>query len=130
MELYSFLNSVLFQTVILIITAGITLWIYFANQKQQRKNAVTILLLLIKEIENNIEFLLAEGIVNGLIQEKPLHYSKIIFNENMWMKYAHLIISKISTSTRLKWILSLLGIYLKKKLIRPLCVPLLDWDIH
>ena len=99
MKIYDFLNSELFQTVVLIITAGITLWIYFANQKQHRKNAVTILLLQIKEIENNIEFLLAEGIVNGFIQEKPLHYSKIIFSENMWSKYAYLIMSKIPQSS-------------------------------
>lgn len=99
MNIYNFLNSELFQTIVLIITAGITLWIYNANQKLQRKNAVTILLLQIKEIEQNIEFLLAEGIVNGNIQEKPLHYSKIILSENMWSKYAHLIISKISQSS-------------------------------
>ena len=99
MNIYNFLNSEFFQTIVLIITAGITLGIYIVNQRLQRKNAVTILLLQIKEIEQNIEFLLAEGIVNGNIQEKPFHYSKIIFNENMWTKYAHTIISKISQSS-------------------------------
>ncbi len=92
----SFWNSTLFQTCILIATACITLWIYFAQKRRELRNAITILTLQIRDIENNIEYLLAEGIVDRRIQEKPLHYSTIIFEENNWNKFSHLIVGKIS----------------------------------
>lgn len=91
-----FWNSTLFQTCVLIATAGITIWIYLAQKKRELRNAVTILTLQIRDIENNIEYLLAEGLVDGRIQEKPLHYSTVIFEENNWNKSAHLIVGRIS----------------------------------
>lgn len=91
-----FLNSTFFQTCILIITVGVTVWIYFAQKRKELRNAVTILTLQIRDIENNIEYLLAEGLIDGHIQEKPLHYSTLIFEENNWNKSAHLIVGKIS----------------------------------
>ena len=63
----SFWNSNLFQTLVLIVTAGITLWIYFARRKANVRNAVTILMLQIRDIEKHIEYLLSEGIVDGKI---------------------------------------------------------------
>lgn len=92
----SFLDSNLFQTLVLIVTAGITLWIYFARRKANVRNAVTILMLQIRDIEKNIEYLLSEGIVDGKIQEKPLHYSAIIYEDNNWTKYSHLVVGRIS----------------------------------
>ena len=93
---YNFLDSNLFQTLVLIATAGITIWIYFARRKANVRTAVTILTLQIRDIEKNIEYLLSEGIVDGIIQEKPLHYSTIIYEENNWTKYSHLVVGKIS----------------------------------
>lgn len=92
----TFLDSNFFQTCVLILTAGITIWIYFARQKANVRTAVTILTLQIKDIEKNIEYLRSEGIIDGCIQEKPLHYSTIIYEENYWNKYSHLIVGKIS----------------------------------
>lgn len=92
----SFWDSNLFQTLVLIVTAGITLWIYFARRKANVRNAVTILMLQIRDIEKNIEYLLSEGIVDGKIQEKPLHYSAIIYEDNNWTKYSHLVVGRIS----------------------------------
>lgn len=92
----SFWDSNLFQTQVLIVTAGITLWIYFARRKANVRNAVTILMLQIRDIEKNIEYLLSEGIVDGKIQEKPLHYSAIIYEDNNWTKYSHLVVGRIS----------------------------------
>lgn len=92
----SFWDSNLFQTLVLIATAGITLWIYFARRKANVRNAVTILMLQIRDIEKNIEYLLSEGIVDGKIQEKPLHYSAIIYEDNNWTKYSHLVVGRIS----------------------------------
>ena len=93
---YNFLDSNLFQTLVLIATAGITIWIYFARRKANVRNAVTILMLQIRDIEKNIEYLLSEGIVDGKIQEKPLHYSAIIYEDNNWTKYSHLVVGRIS----------------------------------
>lgn len=92
----SFWDSNLFQTLVLIVTAGITLWIYFARRKANVRNAVTILMLQIRDIEKHIEYLLSEGIVDGKIQEKPLHYSAIIYEDNNWTKYSHLVVGRIS----------------------------------
>ena len=92
----SFWDSNLFQTLVLIVTAGITLWIYFARRKANVRNAVTILMLQIRDIEKNIEYLLSEGIVDGKIQERPLHYSAIIYEDNNWTKYSHLVVGRIS----------------------------------
>lgn len=94
-----FLNSNLFQSIILILTVGVTLWIYFANKRQNVRNAVTILSLQIKEIEKNIEFLKAESISNNIIQERPVHYSTIIYEENYWLKYNHLFAGRFDTLT-------------------------------
>ena len=49
-----FLNSNFLQTLILCITVIVTLWIYFANRKQNIKTARNILSLQIKDIEANI----------------------------------------------------------------------------
>lgn len=92
----SFWDSNLFQTLVLIVTAGITLWIYFARRKANVRNAVTILMLQIRDIEKHIEYLLSEGVVDGKIQEKPLHYSAIIYEDNNWTKYSHLVVGRIS----------------------------------
>lgn len=91
-----FLDSNFFQTCILILTAGITWWIYRSRKKKELQNAVTILLLQIEDIEKNIEFLDSEGLVGGVIQEKAVHYSAVIYDENNWTKYSHLIVGRIS----------------------------------
>ena len=91
-----FLDSNFFQTCILILTAGITWWIYRSRKKKELQNAVTILLLQIEDIEKNIEFLGSEGLVGGVIQEKAVHYSAVIYDENNWTKYSHLIVGRIS----------------------------------
>lgn len=94
-----FLNSNFLQTLILCITVVVTLGIYFANRKQNIKTARNILSLQIKDIEANIEFLIAEGVINGILQEKPLHYSTIIYENNYWVKYNHLIAGKVDSLT-------------------------------
>ena len=93
----SFFNSNLFQTIVLIVTVLVTIILFIANKREKRRNAITILLMQIKDIEKNIEFLLTEGIVNGVIQDRPMHYSAVVFDENYWSKYSHLIVGKISS---------------------------------
>lgn len=94
--IYDFLDSNMLQTLVLIATVLVTILLFLANKREKRRNAVTILMLQIKEIEKNIEFLLSDGIVDGNIQVRPLHYSVLIYDENSWSKYSHLIVGKIS----------------------------------
>lgn len=65
-------------------------------KRKELRNAVSILLLQINDIEKNIEYILSEGLINGCIQEVPIHYSTIIFEENQWNKYAHSVVGHIS----------------------------------
>ena len=92
----SFWESNLFQTLVLIVTIGATigiaLWQFYAHKRKELRNAVSILLLQINDIEKNIEYILSEGLINGCIQEVPIHYSTIIFEENQWNKYAHSVV--------------------------------------
>ncbi|WP_300701198.1 hypothetical protein, partial [uncultured Phocaeicola sp.] len=96
----SFWDSNLFQTIVLIVTigttVGIALWQFHAHKQTELRNAVSILILQIKDIEKNIEYIFSEGLINGFIQEVPMHYSTIIFEENQWNKYAHSIVGHIS----------------------------------
>ena len=96
----SFWESNLFQTLVLIVTVGATigiaLWQVHSHKRKELRNAVSILLLQINDIEKNIEYILSEGLINGYIQEVPIHYSTIIFEENQWNKYAHSVVGHIS----------------------------------
>lgn len=96
----TFWDSNLFQTLVLIITigttVGIALWQFHAHKRRELQNAVAILILQIKDIEKNIEYIFSEGLINGIIQEVPMHYSTIIFEENQWNRYAHTIVGYIS----------------------------------
>ena len=97
MVLDCFWNSNLFQTIVLILTAFITLGLYWDRKRKEVRNAAVILSLQIDEIEKNIEYVLSEGIINGAIIETSMHYSSLIFEENHWDKYSHLIVDHISS---------------------------------
>ena len=96
----SFWDSNLFQTIVLIVTigatVGIALWQFHAYKQKELRNAVSILILQIKDIEKNIEYIFSEGLINGFIQEVPMHYSTIIFEENQWNKYAHSVVGHLT----------------------------------
>ena len=93
-----FLNSNFLQTLILVITVVATLLIYFDKENKSIKSATTILILQIKNIEKNIEYLKAEGVSGEAINEQSLHYSIPIFEENAWDKYKHKYASRLSPS--------------------------------
>lgn len=97
MVLDCFWNSNLFQTIVLILTAFITLGLYWDRKRKEVRNAADILSLQIDEIEKNIEYVLSEGIINGAILKTSMHYSSLIFEENHWDKYSHLIVGHISS---------------------------------
>ena len=86
----SFWDSNLFQTIVLIVTigatVGIALWQFHAYKQKELRNAVSILILQIKDIEKNIEYIFSEGLINGFIQEVPMHYSTIIVLLDIYLK--------------------------------------------
>ena len=90
-----FLDSNLFQNLILVLTILVTICIYYGRKRQNLSNAVAILSLQIRDIEDNIESLIAEGLIGEQLQERALHYSTIIYEENYWLKYNHLIAGRV-----------------------------------
>lgn len=94
----SFFNSTFFQTCILIATLFLTWHLYRKKVRESLKAATTILILQIKNIERNIEYLKAHGIVGTAISETPLHYSVPIFEDNAWNKYKHMFAAKLNSS--------------------------------
>lgn len=125
---YSFWDTNLFQTITMIAsvltTIGIALCKYHNHKKKELKNATTILLLQIDNIERNIEYIMSEGIINGVLQEAPMHYSAIIYDENQWNKYSHLIVGvitqenyeKIDTFFKVAYRIREQQIYIKQKI--------------
>ena len=89
-----FLDSNLLQTIVLVATVLVTLLIYLNKERKNLKSATTILILQIKNIEKNIEYLKSEG---EAINEQQLHYSVPIFEENAWEKYKHLYASRLNS---------------------------------
>lgn len=94
-----FLDSNLFQNLLLALTVLVTILIYDGRKRQNLSNAVSILSLQIRDIEENIEDLIAEGVIGDLLQERALHYSTIIYEENYWLKYNHLIAGRVDAQT-------------------------------
>lgn len=93
-----FLDSNFFQTIVLILTIAGTFVIYYIKERRSLKSATTIIVLQIKNIEKNIEYLKAEGVSDEAINEQQLHYSIPIFEENAWDKYKHIYASRLSSS--------------------------------
>ena len=93
-----FLNSNFLQTLILVSTVVVTLLIYLDKNRKNIKSATTILVLQIKNIEKNVEYLNAEGVSGETINEQQIHYSIPIFEENAWDKYKHIYASRLSSS--------------------------------
>ena len=94
----NFLDSNFLQTIVLVATVAVTLYIYFIKERKNLRAATTILVLQIQNIERNIEYLKAHGIVGTAISETPLHYSAPIFEDNAWERYKHLYAAKLNSS--------------------------------
>lgn len=92
----TFMNSTFFQTIVLAATLWLTYWLYRQKVNNSIKSATIILILQIKSIERNIEYLKSQGITGTAINEQSMHYSVPIFEDNAWEKYKHLLVSKLS----------------------------------
>ena len=64
-----FWDSNLFQTIVLILTACITLVLYWDKKRKEVRNAAVILSLQIEEVEKNIEYIIIEDKNKGVIIE-------------------------------------------------------------
>lgn len=94
-----YLDFGFWQALILLGSVVVTISVYFFQKRSKVTDAANILLLQIRDIEHNIEYINKECIDNEFIQEKPIHYSKNIFEENYWIKYNHLFVSKIDSTS-------------------------------
>lgn len=97
-EMANFLESNFLQTIILTVTVFVTLLIYICKERKSRKSATTVLVLQIRNIEKNIEYLKGEGVTVDTINEQQIHYSIPIFEENAWEKYKHIYASRLNPS--------------------------------
>lgn len=100
MTFYEILDSNFAQTAIVAIGAVLTWIIYTFNKRQEVNNAAKILTLQIKNIEEAISYLKSECISgNSTINETHMHYSKIVFDENQWLKYRHLMVKVLNQNS-------------------------------
>ena len=70
MCLVNLLSSNLYQNLVLTVTVIVTICVYYGRKRQNLRNAVLILTLQIRDIEENIECLIAEGVIGNQLQER------------------------------------------------------------
>ena len=100
MTFFEILDSNFAQTAVVAIGATLTWAIYTFNKRQEVNNAAKILVLQVKNIEEAITYLKSECISeNSTINETHMHYSKIVFDENQWLKYRHLMVKVLSQNS-------------------------------
>lgn len=95
---WSFWDSNLFQSLTLIVTVALTWFIYHQNRREKIKNASTMLLLQIKNIEINIDQI-KKCIFNSVINIQNMHYSKIVFDENLWTQYNYMFANTLDRNS-------------------------------
>lgn len=103
--LINFLNSTFFQSVLVGLSIYIPIKMFSKKRtiekQDELKNAANILILQIEDIEENINQIKCSGIdgTDNAILERPMHYSKIIFEKNYWDVYNHLF-NQLSVEAR------------------------------
>ncbi len=93
MTLGEIFDSNLFQTVAVLVGAGVAWCVYLFGKRREVKNVARILVLQIRNIEEAITYLKSECIsTNQMINETQMHYSKIVYDDNQWIKNRYLIV--------------------------------------
>lgn len=96
MTFWEILDSNLFQTVAVLVGAGVAWSVYLFGKRRMVKNIARILVLQIRNIEEAISYLKSECIsTNQIINETQMHYSKIVYDDNQWMKNRYLIVKEL-----------------------------------
>lgn len=96
--LMNILNSTGCQTMVIFISVVTTFLLYAMKKATNIRSAAIILLIQIRDIEKNIEYLISEGMTVTALNEQQLHYSIPIFEDNAWNKYKHIFATLLSDS--------------------------------
>lgn len=82
-QLYRFLDSNLFQTIILLLTGLIGIYVYFLGKRVEKKNAAQIILMELRNAEKTIQNIKAANVIAA---------TESIMATNSWSKYNHLFV--------------------------------------
>lgn len=96
MSLWDFFDSNFVQNIILVITVGVTIWIYFVQMKARRRDAARIIVMQIDSINQKTE-ILKQAVGNDTTTFYPDKLWKIenVIENNEWEKYRHLFVKKL-----------------------------------
>lgn len=98
MQMFLGVENLIWQNLILLLTALITLYIYRRKNIISLKNAAKLIILQIKDIEKNIEYLKIEAITqNRIINEQQMYNSVTIYEQNFWNDYRHQLFNYLSS---------------------------------
>lgn len=77
------------QTAVFALAAISAFIVYRVKQVSSIRNSSNIIMLQVKEIEENIRYIMKECIQSGMINEQQMFNSKLVYEENYWDKYHH-----------------------------------------
>ena len=96
-NLWAFIDSNFFQTIILIITVSVTIWIYFYQKGAERRDAARVIVMQIDSIDQKTEQLVrvVGNDINSFDVERLWKIENVIEN-NIWQEYRHLFVKKLN----------------------------------
>lgn len=97
-NVYDFLDSNFFQTIVLIVTVGATFVLYRIQKWTERKEAAQIIVMQIDSINKKTEFLLrilGTDVVSSFNSEAFWKTENVI-DDSEWEKYRHLFVKKLN----------------------------------
>lgn len=95
-KMCEFFNSNFFQTLILIITVGVTIIIYYKQRKTETRNAARMIIIQIDSIKTKTNILMRTlGTDTTEFDYEKLWQSENIINNNIWETYRHLFVKKL-----------------------------------
>ena len=96
-KILTLLGSTTVQNIILIATAGISLYIYKKNKADKLKNASIMIVSQVNSIEYIVQYIKTQYKNSyGILVDKPIYYSEELPSKEIWNSYRHLFINNIS----------------------------------
>lgn len=96
-KIWTLLGSTAVQNIILIATAGISLYIYTKNKADKLKNASIMIVSQVDSIEYIVQYIKTQYKNSyGILVDKPIYYSEELPSKEIWNNYRHLFINNIS----------------------------------
>lgn len=94
--MYEFFNSNFFQTLVLIITVGVTIAIYRKQKRAELKNAARMIIIQIDSIKTKTDMLMRTlGTDTTTFDYNKVWQAESIINNNIWETYRHLFVKKL-----------------------------------